>query len=159
MPQFHIRITGDDLVFSAAHFIVIGGNCEHLHGHTYRAAADVFGPLDDDGCVVDFLAVREALKAILSKLDHRLLLPNGRGAIRTVLENGQCEATFQDRHWKFPEEGCLLLPIANTTTELLAQYIGEQLLAALHAKTARLSYRVRIELGEGSGAAAVCELP
>ena len=45
MPNFHVRIANDDLVFSAGHFITLGGGrCERLHGHTYRVAAEVSGP-------------------------------------------------------------------------------------------------------------------
>ena len=36
-------------------------------------------------------------------------------------------ATFADRRWVFPSGDCRLLPVANTTAELLAAYIGEPL--------------------------------
>jgi 6-pyruvoyltetrahydropterin/6-carboxytetrahydropterin synthase len=157
MPSFHVRIANDDLVFSSGHFITLEGDkCERLHGHTYRVAAEVFGPLDENQCVVDFLAVRSALKVIVAELDHRMLLPTRHAAIRVSSRLGTVEVAFADRRWVFPEDDCLLLPIANTTTEMLAQYVGERLLAALGGNAPS---KVRVEIGEGAGAAAVCELP
>jgi 6-pyruvoyltetrahydropterin/6-carboxytetrahydropterin synthase len=155
-PDFHIRIANDDLVFRAAHFLVwADGRCERLHGHTYRVAAEVFGPLDASGCVVDFVAVRDALKAIIAELDHRLLLPAKHPAVNRSADGRQVEVAIGDRRWLFPLDDCLLLPIDNTTTELLAQYVGEQLVAKLKSLvTEPLS--ARIEVSEGSGCSAVC---
>lgn len=159
MPFFSIRVANDDLVFSAGHFITFdGGRCERLHGHSYRAAVEVHGPLDADQCVVDFLAVRAALKAIIVKLDHRMLLPTGHPAIRVSAQATEIEVTFADRRWVFPKDNCLLLPIANTTTELLAQYVAERLRAELAALGGSMPDMVRVEIAEGSGCSAVCEL-
>jgi 6-pyruvoyltetrahydropterin/6-carboxytetrahydropterin synthase len=160
MPRFHVRLSNDDLVFCAGHFLAFaGGNCERLHGHSYHVAAEVHGPLDENQYVVDFLACEAALKAIIAELDHRVLLPGRHPAIRVLSSAGESEVTFGGRRWVFPEGDCLLLPIANTTTELFAQYIGERLIAALTALGGRPPAMVRIEIGEGTGAAAVCELP
>jgi 6-pyruvoyltetrahydropterin/6-carboxytetrahydropterin synthase len=160
MPNFHIRIANDDLVFSAGHFITLnGGTCERLHGHNYRVAAELFGPLDENQCVVDFLVLHQTLKAIVGELDHRMLLPTEHPAIRVQSRNGQVEVTFVERRWVFPEDDCRLLPVANTTAERLAQYVGERLLSALRALGSGTPDRVRIEVSEGPGAAAVCELP
>ena len=106
-----------------------------------------------------FSPLRNALKAIVAELDHRMLLPTEHPAIRVSSRAGEIEVAFADRRWVFPEDDCLLLPIANTTTELLAQYVGERLLAALAALGGGMPSRVRVEIGEGAGAAAVCELP
>jgi 6-pyruvoyltetrahydropterin/6-carboxytetrahydropterin synthase len=159
MERFHVRISNDDLVFSAAHFITIGNRCELLHGHNYRLSAEVFGPLDDDCCVVDFLLLRDVLRAIVKELDHRVLLPSGHPAIRVRSESGEVHAAFGDRRWVFPEADCLQLPLANTTAELLARYLGRRLLDAIAARTGTRPERVRIQLEEGSGFAAVCDLP
>ena len=153
MPDFHIRIAGDDLAFSAGHFITLeNGTCERLHGHTYHVAAEVFGPLNDNRYVVDFIAVRHALQGILGELDHRVLLPTQHPTIQIKTRSDEVEATFADRRWVFPADDCLLLTVANTTSELLAEYIGKRLAAALGSLG-----RVRIELSEGTGCTAVCE--
>ena len=57
---YHVHVRKDFLVFSAAHFITFNGNvCERLHGHNYRVAVDVHGPLDENEYVVDFIALRD----------------------------------------------------------------------------------------------------
>jgi 6-pyruvoyltetrahydropterin/6-carboxytetrahydropterin synthase len=159
MSDFHIRIANDDLVFCAAHFIALeGGKCERLHGHSYRVAAEIYGPLNDCRYVVDFLVVRNALTCILAGLDHRVLLPTQHAAIRVSSHHGQVEAAFADRRWNFPQDDCVLLPIANTTTEMLAQFISAQLAAAIRQSTGTAPARVRIEIAEGSGFSATCDL-
>jgi 6-pyruvoyltetrahydropterin/6-carboxytetrahydropterin synthase len=158
MPHFHIRVANDDLVFSAGHFITLeAGKCERLHGHTYRVTAEVHGPLSDNQYVIDFVAVANALKAIVAELDHRMLLPTQHPAIHVSTRAEQVEVAFADRRWSFPQDDCLLLPIANTTTELLAKCVGERLLALLHTPGGDSPEKVRIEIAEGAGVSAVCE--
>jgi 6-pyruvoyltetrahydropterin/6-carboxytetrahydropterin synthase len=157
MSVFHVRVASDDLVFSAGHFITLpNGACEPLHGHTYRVAAEVWGPLDDSHCVVDFGAVCDALKTIVGQLDHRVLLPAEHPAIEVRRQAEEVEVRWADRRWAFPEDDCRLLPVANTTTELLAQYVCGRLVEALKQSGVSPD-RVRIEIGEGTGCAAVCE--
>ena len=150
MPEtYHVRVTKDYLVFSAAHFITYNGNiCERLHGHNYRVAAEVFGPLDENQYVVDFIALRDALRAITGELDHHMLLPTQHPLIAVQANVKSVEVTFEDRRWVFPREDCILLPIANTTTELLARYIGERLLESLAAAGHARPTRLRIEVDE-----------
>jgi 6-pyruvoyltetrahydropterin/6-carboxytetrahydropterin synthase len=149
----------DYLVFSAAHFITYDGNvCEPLHGHNYRVAAEVHGPLDENHYVVDFIALRETLKQIVDELDHRVLLPTEHNEIK--VEEGATEvvATFGDRRWVFPRGDCVLLPVANTTTELLAQHIGRRLVNELRAKVGWQPEQVRLEIDDCFGHVAVCDL-
>ena len=159
MRDFHICIGGDDLSFHASHFIVWrNGECERLHGHGYRVAAEIHGPLDEDQCVFDFRVARDALKKIVAELDHCVLLPSRHPSIGISTESGQIEAVFAGRRWVFPEDDCLLLPISNTTTELLAEYVAQRLRDALQSLGGRPPSMVRVEIGEGAGGSAVCEL-
>ena len=158
MPQFHVRIADDALIFSAAHFIThSGGQCEALHGHNYRAVAEVAGPLDENRYVVDFLVLGQRLKAILAELDHAVLLPTDHPSIRLAVGEKEVEVRWADRRWVFPRADCRLLTLVNTTAELLAQHLAHRLLIALHADGLRPD-RVRIELEEWPGRWAVCEL-
>ena len=159
MEHFHVRVSKDDLVFSAGHFITLeGGACERLHGHNYRVAAEVHGPLDENHYVVDFAALRDTLRAVIEELDHRVLLPTGHPAIRVAADPREVEVTFGERRWVFPQGDCLLLPIANTTTELLARYVAERLLDGLESRCRVRPTLVRIEIEECPGLAAVCQL-
>lgn len=157
--SYHVRVTKDYLVFSAAHFITFNGNvCERLHGHNYRVAAEVFGPLDENHYVIDFIALRDELKKIVDELDHHVLLPTDHPAIRVVATVKSVTATFEDRRWEFPRGDCILLPVANTTAELVGRHIGHRLLAALEARCGFRPQRLRVELDECHGQMAVCEI-
>jgi 6-pyruvoyltetrahydropterin/6-carboxytetrahydropterin synthase len=149
----------DYLVFSAGHFITYNGDvCERLHGHNYRVTAEVHGPLDENHYVVDFIVLRDTLKAIVDELDHHMLLPTAHPLIRVVITDREVEATFRDRRWVFPRGDCILLSIPNTTSELLAQYIANRLAVDLEARTGGRPYTIRVELDECFGNVAVCEL-
>jgi 6-pyruvoyltetrahydropterin/6-carboxytetrahydropterin synthase len=158
-PTYSVRVTKDTLVFSAAHFITFGDNvCERLHGHNYRVVGEVRGPLGPQQYVIDFIALRDALAAIVAELDHRMLLPTGHPTIQVAVDEREALVTFEDRRWIFPRTDCVLLPIANTTAELLARYIGERLLADLAARTGERPSFVRIEVDENHGQWGICEL-
>jgi 6-pyruvoyltetrahydropterin/6-carboxytetrahydropterin synthase len=147
------------LVFSAGHFITFNGNvCERLHGHNYRVTAEVFGALDENHYVIDFIALRNALQAIVLELDHHMLLPTSHPTIKVTADETSVEAVFEDRRWVFPRGDCVLLPVPNTTAELLARYIGRRLLDDLAAKTGARPKRLRIAVDECEGQAGVCEL-
>ena len=159
--QFSVRLAKEQHVFSAAHFITFAGDvCERLHGHNYRVAVEVFGPLDENHYVVDFIALRDELTKITSQLDHRMLLPTMHPLIRVSTQGQEVEAVFSPdgRRWVFPLGDCALLPLANTTTELLAEYIGRQLQAAITTRTGATPQRLRIEVDENHGQWGVCEL-
>lgn len=157
--SYWVRIEKDYLVFSAGHFITYNGNaCERLHGHNYRVAAEVFGPLDENQYVVDFIALRDTLREIVAELDHHMLLPTTHPLIRVEPGDTSVEVTFEDRRWVFPRSDCILLPVPNTTTELLARYIGRLLLDGLQARCGMRPRRLRVEVDECEGQAAVCEL-
>ncbi|MEX2120549.1 MAG: 6-pyruvoyl tetrahydropterin synthase family protein [Pirellulales bacterium] len=157
--SYWVRITKDYLVFSAGHFITFDGNvCERLHGHNYRVTAEVHGPLDENHYVVDFIALRDTLRAIVAELDHHMLLPASHPQIKVSAGDTSVEVAFEDRRWVFPRGDCILLPVANTTTELLARYIGRRLLDDLARAKGWRPALLRIELDECEGQVAVCEL-
>lgn len=160
MPEsYWVRITKDYLVFSAAHFITFNGNvCERLHGHNYRVTAWVFGPLDENHYVVDFIALRDILKRLVDELDHHMLLPTTHPQIKVSADEVRVDVRFEERQWVFPRGDCILLDVPNTTTELLARYLGLRLLDALAERTGTRPKRLRIEVDECEGQAATCEL-
>lgn len=61
--------------FDAAHCLRgYPGNCERLHGHTYKVQAFVRADsLDELGMAVDFRTLRAALRAVLGTLDHTFI--------------------------------------------------------------------------------------
>lgn len=157
--SYHVRLAKDYFVFSAAHFITFGGDvCERLHGHNYRVEAEIFGPLDENHYVIDFIAARDALRGICESLDHHMLLPTTHPQIRVRETESEVEVTFEERRWVFPRGDCILLPVPNTTTELLARHIGQLLLEDLDRRRQPRPNRLRVAVDENYGQWGVCEI-
>ena len=156
---FRVRVTKDHLVFSAAHFITFNGNiCERLHGHNWRTAVELTGPLDENSYVFDFIALRDRLHEIVNQLDHRVLLPTQHEAIRVTESEREIEATFEDRRWIFPREDCVLLPVANTTAELIARWIAGELRPSVEVQNGASISTIQVEVEENFGQWAICEV-
>lgn len=158
---WRVRVTKDHLVFSAAHFITFNGNvCERLHGHNWRVAVELTGPLDENSYVFDFIALRDALQTIVLELDHRVLLPTEHPAIRVTATDREVEATFEERRWIFPREDCVLLPVANTTAELIARWIGQRLRPTVEQQAGGADVSlIQVEVEENFGQWAICQIP
>ncbi|MGE3641677.1 MAG: 6-pyruvoyl tetrahydropterin synthase family protein, partial [Pirellulales bacterium] len=132
--SYGVRLAKAEHVFSAAHFITFDGHCERLHGHNYRVAVEIRGALNDDSLVVDFIAVRAALREIVAQLDHVVLLPTEHPDLAVEVVGEEVQAVLEERRWVFPRGDCRLLPLANTTAELLSAHIGRQLKEVLEGR-------------------------
>jgi 6-pyruvoyltetrahydropterin/6-carboxytetrahydropterin synthase len=84
-----------------------------------------------------------------------MLLPTEHPLIRVSADEREVVVTFEDRRWVFPRGDCLLLPVANTTSELLARYIGLRLAEALEKRTGARPAWLQIEVDECFGQLAV----
>jgi len=63
MERFSVRIAGEEFSFSAAHFLAVSPRlCEPVHGHDYQVAVEIAGTLNEEHFVVDFVALRRALR-------------------------------------------------------------------------------------------------
>jgi 6-pyruvoyltetrahydropterin/6-carboxytetrahydropterin synthase len=153
LPEsYHVRLCKESMVFSSAHFITFNGNvCERLHGHNYHVEVHIFGKLDENQYVIDFIALRDSLQQIVTELDHHMLLPTDHPSIRVEADEKEVEVTFEDRRWIFPRGDCVLLPVSNTTAELLARYIGDRLRTTLEQKTGERIERLRVAVDENGG--------
>ncbi|HEV3145626.1 MAG TPA: 6-pyruvoyl tetrahydropterin synthase family protein, partial [Gemmataceae bacterium] len=156
--RFKVRVTKDHLMFCCGHFITYEGDqCERLHGHNYRAAVEIEGPLDENHYVFDFIALKKFTKAITDELDHHMLLPTRSSFIQVTESPKKVQVRYHDREWLFPREDCILLPIENTTAELLARYIGQRLLQSLKSERKFTPDVLRMEVEENTGQSATYE--
>ncbi len=134
--EFKIAVTKDNLVFASAHFITFPGHrCETLHGHNYRTRVVVEGGLDPEAhYVLDFAELKRLMKRLVDEIDHKVLLPlqNPKVAVR---EEGEAVtvAVCGKPAYRFPKADCALLPVPNTTVEMLAQYLAGRLCRELAA--------------------------
>jgi 6-pyruvoyltetrahydropterin/6-carboxytetrahydropterin synthase len=136
--EFKVAVTKEDLVFASAHFITLAGHrCESLHGHNYRAGVMIEGALDTESWfVLDFAALKSLMRRLTNELDHRVLLPRDNPKLAISQDGDSVRVAFDGQpRYVFPARDCVILPIPNTTVEMLAQY---------------LTGRVRAELGGGA---------
>lgn len=154
--RYKVRVEKDSYVFSSGHFITYDGDhCERLHGHNYRAAVEVAGPLDENQYVFDFIALRDIFAAIISGLDHRMLLPGQSDKIYVHDDSCNWKVTYKERFWSFPKDECVVLPISNTTTELLARWLGLELIKRFREKGLTIPSQISVHLEENFGQWAV----
>ena len=157
--RFKIHVTKDHLVFCCGHFISYQGHkCERLHGHNYRAAVEIEGPLQEDHYVFDFIALKARTKVITDELDHHMLLATKNPVIKVADSPAKVDVTYRDRQWLFPREDCILLPIENTTAELIARYIANRLLDSLKTHENFVPEVLRVEVEEAPGQSATIEV-
>ena len=114
-------------------------------------------PLDENHYVFDFIALKHRTKAITDELDHRMMLPTRNPLIRVEEGPRSVHVRYRDREWLFPRDDCVLLPIENTTAELLARYIGQRLLEDLRRQHGFEPEVLRVEVEESIGQSATCE--
>ena len=94
----------------------------------------------------------------LNLLDHRMILPTGHPTIRVVETDSEVTVTHGSRRWIFPRQDCVLLPLANTTAELLAWHIGQLLKAAITAQSGTTPGKITVAVDECDGQWGVCTL-
>jgi 6-pyruvoyltetrahydropterin/6-carboxytetrahydropterin synthase len=162
--RYTVRLRKAVHVFCAGHFITLTDDlCEAVHGHNWTVGVDVEGPPGPHGMVVDFIALRDCLSEIVAGLDHRMLLPTASRLLAVTTAPGpggrpETTVTFRDRRWVFPADECALLPVANTTAEWIARWIGGELRGLLAARGLPEPAVLRVEVDECLGQSAVCEL-
>lgn len=155
MSTYRVRVEKDHTVFCAGHFITHDGHeCEPLHGHNYRVGVEIEGPLDENFYVFDFTRLKRLLKEIVDRLDHRMLLPTGSEHIRVEEDAREVRVTYRDKRYVFPRRDVILLPIPNTTAEMLARWITGRVREALGGAVASLR-AIQVEVEESFGQRAV----
>ncbi len=135
-PAFAISIDPGELYFNAAHFITFDNHCENLHGHNFHVRIDARGENGSDNLVADFVLITRLAAGICSKLNDKVLLPAESNVVRIEQRNSQTYISSYGKQFMLPDDNCYLLPVSNTTAEMLAWYIGECLIEALQQEDA-----------------------
>jgi 6-pyruvoyltetrahydropterin/6-carboxytetrahydropterin synthase len=156
--EYRVSVTKDYLVFASAHFITFAGHrCEGLHGHNYRARVTIEGDLNQESWFVfDFVELKRIMKRLCDEIDHLVLLPLNSDRVG-VVEQGDTVAVSVDGkpRYVFPRRDCALLPIPNTTVEMLAQMLTERLQGELEKLGAKGLTAIEMEIEENFGQSAV----
>ena len=78
--------------------------------------------------------------------------------IKVVDDGTEVLVTFERKRWIFPSEDCRILPIANTTAELLAHYIAVELKSKTKSKFGEQISQLVVAVDENRGQWGVCQI-
>jgi 6-pyruvoyltetrahydropterin/6-carboxytetrahydropterin synthase len=156
--DYRVTVTKDYLVFSSAHFITFAGHrCEGLHGHNYRVRVTLEGALNQEAWFVfDFVELKRTMKRLCDEIDHLVLLPMQSDRVK-VIEEGDIVRVSVDGNprYVFPRKDCSLLPIPNTTVEMLATFLVGRLKETLGADGLEGLTAIEMEVEENFGQTAI----
>jgi len=128
MTEREIYVEGGDYKFCCAHFVAYKGFREKLHGHNYTVRARIGGSLGEDGYVLDFGDVKQALRQSCKALNEGVIIPLLSDVLKIQTVGSQVEITTQEggSFYSFPLEDCKMLPLAHSTAEELAEYLWSE---------------------------------
>jgi 6-pyruvoyltetrahydropterin/6-carboxytetrahydropterin synthase len=156
--DYRVSVTKDYLVFSSAHFITFAGHrCEGLHGHNYRVRVTIEGALNQEAWFVfDFVELKGIMKRLCDEIDHLVLLPLESDRVK-VTEDGETVRVSVDGNprYTFPRRDCALLPIPNTTVEMLAKLLTTRLKNTIRNDASAVLTAIEMEVEENFGQTAV----
>ena len=156
--EFRVSVSKDYLVFASAHFITFAGHrCEGLHGHNYRARVTLEGALDEESWFVfDFVILKRIMRRLCDEIDHKVLLPLDNSKVQVAEEGESVTVAYEGTpRYVFPRKDCALLPVPNTTVEMLAELLTGRLRAELDTMGARGLTAIEMEVEENVGQSAV----
>lgn len=148
MPRrFSIEVEKDYFNFAAAHFLIFAnGKREALHGHNYQVSVAVEGELDKAGVLLDFITFKPLVKQVCDDLDHRTLIQRESPLLRIRQDRRGVQVLYKGHCIVLPRRDIILLPIMNTSTELLAEYIANKIRRLTHTRFPGARLRL-IEVG------------
>lgn len=153
-PVFRLRLAKEDFKFSAAHFTLFpDGSAELLHGHNYQLTVELGGEdLDEVGLLCDLARLKVAIRAACEHLDERTLVPAESSALQVAPKDGGESLEFRcgERTYRLPAADVLLLPLVNTSIELLAEHLWRELAVEARACGRGLT-DLSVEVAETAG--------
>jgi 6-pyruvoyltetrahydropterin/6-carboxytetrahydropterin synthase len=146
--------------FSVSHFIPFHHKCGRLHGHTYAVGCAFKGDVSsEDDMVIDFIAVKGALRELCDELDHHVLVPTENEHSNVEIEGDEVKVETHGKRYVFPREDVKLLPISATTAERLADWFIDQMLDRIDLPPGITRVELGIEEGQGQGAWTTRDFP
>ena len=152
--SYKVSVCKEYLGFSSAHFITLAGHqCESLHGHNYRVGVTVEGDLDPEcAFVVDFAVLKRIVRPLVQAMDHRVLLPTSNTKLLLREDGDRLLVDYLGRErYVFPRSNCALLPIANTTAEMIAEYLARLVRDELRKEDLPTLESLEVEVEESVG--------
>lgn len=161
--RYGIRVYKEYFNVAAAHFLIFdNGDREELHGHNYHIQMSIEGTLGEEAgkekdVFIDFLHIKPMVKAVCDEIDHHTILPQ----FNKFLEVSECDTGIRARYfrgdeWLFPKRDVKILPIPNTSSERLAEYLCHETLKRLSGQYPDAAItRIEFSVEESRGQAAI----
>ncbi len=159
MRSFAIRVYKQYFNFAASHFMFFAnGSREPLHGHNYRVEVRGDSPTLSEDMVFDFLHIKPIVRDICNRLDHKLLLPKFNPFLNIIEDSNGSNYKLilnEKEEMSIPQNDVLILPIENTSAELFAKFIAEEINKELKNKYQFFFLTLEVEVEETPGQSAI----
>jgi 6-pyruvoyltetrahydropterin/6-carboxytetrahydropterin synthase len=99
------------------------------------------GEIDHAGVVLDFIAFKPIVKQICDALDHRTLVQTESPVLQLRRRPKDVEILYRKQRIVLPRSDVILLPLVNTSTELLAEYVADKIRQQVRRKFPRTQIR------------------
>lgn len=83
--------------------------------------------MDHAGVVLDFITFKPLVKQVCDALDHRTLIQTESPIIKVNRRGQEIEVRYKTQRLLLPRQDVILLPLVNTSTELLAEHVADQI--------------------------------
>ena len=139
---FSIEVAKDYFNFASAHFLIFtNGQREPLHGHNYQVSVKMEGELDPAGVVLDFISFKPIVKQVCDALDHRTMIQTESPMLKVHRRAKDVEVLYRKQRIILPRSDVILLPLVNTSTELLAEHVADKIRRQVRRKFPRSQIR------------------
>jgi len=150
MMRLEINGWSSKITFSATHIIPGHMKCGRLHGHDYAINMVIEGEIGPEGVIMDFISVKELLRAIAGELDHRVLIPSRDKGVK--VSKDYVVYDLKEKEFKFPKSDCILLDIDVASAETLAEFVLSRVLATVKFPPNVTHIEIGVDEGRGQGA-------
>lgn len=127
-----VEIGRGEFGFSAAHAGLHDGEFEPLHGHSFQVILRLSGTPADNGMLIDFGEVKAALREAIAPLRRRTMMPGRAPEVLITSESNTVSIVAGRKRYILPAEDVVVVPLVNTTTEAIADYLLDRALPYLH---------------------------
>jgi 6-pyruvoyltetrahydropterin/6-carboxytetrahydropterin synthase len=105
--------------------------------------------------VLDFSVLKQITRRFVDEIDHKVLLPTQNPKLSYHEDGDRLRVDyFGQPTYVFPRRDCALLPIQNSTAEMLAQYLGGRVREELNRSGYTHLTLLELEVEENYGQAA-----
>src|SRR5206468_3871632 len=107
--------------------------------------------------VFDFVVLKKVMKQLCDDIDHVVLLPLESTRVQVAVDGEVVNVSVDGKpRYVFPKKDCALLPIPNTTVEMLAKLLTDRLKAEIDRMGSRGVTAIEMEVEENFGQSAIC---